>query len=182
VLPQLHVCRSKLRALMAQMHFHVTGSDTSPKIRGNLEKYLMTLDVKPEIAAALQALASAKGLSVEDYLEQLVENQLPRKLEDATRSEDSGMVWENGLFIYRTGRPLPSRVVDDAIRQVREERAQHSNNQSGGPSLTPRSYSKPPALPLRTVLQFCSLGQLSWTYLFSTIGHDCRTPPRLSAP
>ena len=90
---------------------------------GKLEKYFMTLDVKPEIAAALEALASAKGLSVEDYLERLVENQLPLKLEDATRSEGSGMVWENGLFVYRTGRPLPLRVVDDAIRQTREERA-----------------------------------------------------------
>lgn len=85
----------------------------------------MTLDIKPEIAAALEALASAKGLSVEDYLEQLVENQLPLKLEDATRSEGSGMVWENGLFVYRTGKPLPSREVDNAIGQVREERAQH---------------------------------------------------------
>jgi hypothetical protein len=85
----------------------------------------MTLDVKPEIAAALEALASAKGLSVEDYLEQLVENQLPVKAEDGTGSEGSGMVWENGLFVCRTGRPLPLRVVDDAIRQVREERAQH---------------------------------------------------------
>ena len=85
----------------------------------------MTLDLKPEIAAALQALVSAQGLSVENYLEQLLEKELPLKLEDATRSEGSGMVWENGLFVYRTGRPLPSRVVDDAIRQVREERAQH---------------------------------------------------------
>jgi len=34
------------------------------------------------------------------------------------------MVWENGLFIYRTD-PPPLRVVDEAIRQVREERAQH---------------------------------------------------------
>jgi hypothetical protein len=85
----------------------------------------MTLDVKPEIAAALEALASAKGLSVEDYLEQLVENQLPLKVEDATRSEASGMVWENGLSVYRTGRSLPLRVVEDAIRQVREESAQH---------------------------------------------------------
>jgi len=85
----------------------------------------MTLDVKPKIAAALEALASAKGLSVEEYLEQLVEKELPLKLEDASRSESSGMVWENGLFVYRTGRPLPLRVVDDAIRQVREERAQH---------------------------------------------------------
>src|SRR5215467_155609 len=87
-------------------------------LRGKLEKYLMTLDVKPKIAAALEALASAKGLSLEDYLEQLVEEQLPVKPEDGTRSEGSGMVWENGLFVYRTGRPLPSRAVDDAIRQV----------------------------------------------------------------
>lgn len=85
----------------------------------------MTLDVKPEVAAALEALASAKGLSVEDYLEQFVRKELPFKLEDNAGSEGSGMVWENGLFVYRTGRPLPLRVVDDAIRQVREQRAQH---------------------------------------------------------
>jgi len=29
----------------------------------------MTLDLKPEIAAALEVLASANGLSVKDYLE-----------------------------------------------------------------------------------------------------------------
>ena len=86
----------------------------------------MTLDLKPEIAAALEALASAKGLSVEDYLEQLVEKELPLKMENAIGSEGSGMVWENGLFVYRTGKPLPLRVVDDAIRQTREERARTS--------------------------------------------------------
>ncbi|MGB7845042.1 MAG: hypothetical protein WBL63_05455 [Candidatus Acidiferrum sp.] len=85
----------------------------------------MALDLKPEIAAALEALASAKGLSVEDYLALLVEKEMPLKLEDASDSEGCGMVWENGLLVYRTGKPLPSRVIDDAIRQVREERAQH---------------------------------------------------------
>jgi hypothetical protein len=64
-------------------------------------------------------------MSVEDYLGELLEKELPVKLEDAARSEGSGMVWENGLLVYRTGRPLPLRAVDDAIRQVREERAQH---------------------------------------------------------
>jgi hypothetical protein len=84
----------------------------------------MTLEVKPKIAAALEALASAKGLSVEDYLEQLVEKELPRKPEDGAAAEESGMVLEDGLFVYRTGRPLSLRVIDDAIRHVREERAQ----------------------------------------------------------
>ena len=54
-----------------------------------------------------------------------MEKEFSLKLEDATRSEGSGMVWENGLFVYRTGKPLLLHVVDDAIRQVREERAQH---------------------------------------------------------
>jgi len=54
-----------------------------------------------------------------------VEKELPLKLEDATRSEGSGMVLENGLIVYRTGRPLPLQVVDGAIRQVREERGHH---------------------------------------------------------
>lgn len=66
----------------------------------------MTLDVKPEIATALEALASAKGLSVEDYLEHLVKRAFPPKPEAAAGSEGSGMVWQNGLFVYRTGRPL----------------------------------------------------------------------------
>jgi len=84
----------------------------------------MTLDVKPEVAAALEALASAQGLSIGEYLEQLVQKELPLQQEQATGSETSGMVWENGLFVYRTGRALPSHVVDDAVRQVREERAE----------------------------------------------------------
>ena len=85
----------------------------------------MSLDLRPEVAAALQALASAKGLSVEEYLERLVQKELPLQQEEATGSKASGMVWENGLFVYRTGKPLPSHVLDDVIRQVREERMQH---------------------------------------------------------
>jgi len=83
----------------------------------------MTLDVKPEIAAALEALAAAQGLSVEDYLQQLVERELSAKPEGTGASEGSGMVWENGLLVYRTGRPVPQGIVDDLIRRGREERA-----------------------------------------------------------
>lgn len=83
----------------------------------------MTLDVKPEIAAALEALAAAQGLSVEDYLQQLVQKELPANLEAGDASEGSGMVRENGLLVYRTGKPVPQSVVDDLIRRGREERA-----------------------------------------------------------
>lgn len=85
----------------------------------------MTIELRPEIAAALETLAAAKGLSVEEYLEQLVERELPANGADADGSEGSGMVLENGLLVYRTGKPLPTRAVDEFVRQIREERAQH---------------------------------------------------------
>lgn len=83
----------------------------------------MTLDVKPEIAAALQSLASAKGLSVEAYLEYVVQKESSLAEENSPAAEGSGMVWENGLFVYRNGEPLPSEQVDKVLREVREEGA-----------------------------------------------------------
>jgi hypothetical protein len=88
----------------------MTEKNSRLKLLFELKRCLVTLDLKPGIAAALAALASAKGLSVEDYLQQLVEKELPPAMEDATHSEGSGMVWENGLFGYRIGRPLPLHV------------------------------------------------------------------------
>lgn len=85
----------------------------------------MTLHLKPELAAGLKALAHAQGLSVEDYLKQLVERELSASAPDGTTSGEDGMVWEKGLFVYRTGKPLPSHVVDDAVRRSRDERSKH---------------------------------------------------------
>ena len=83
----------------------------------------MTVNLRPEVASRLEALASARGLSVDEYLQQLVEREVPATAAEPLPSEGAGMVWENGLFVYRTGRPLPSRVVDEAIRRSRKERA-----------------------------------------------------------
>jgi hypothetical protein len=85
----------------------------------------MTLHLRPDVAAQLEALAAAQGLSVDDYLQQLVERELPATAAEPVASEGSGMVWENGLLVYRTGKPLPIHVVDDAIRRSRERRARH---------------------------------------------------------
>ena len=84
----------------------------------------MTLHLKSDLAAGLEALAAAQGLSVEDYLGQLVQRELPATPAEPAPFEGSGMVWENGLLVYRTGKPLPAHVVDDAIRRSREERSQ----------------------------------------------------------
>lgn len=85
----------------------------------------VTLTLKPELEAGLLAQAQAVGLTLEGYLQQLIEKELSAEAVDAGRPEGSGMVWENGLLVYRTGRPLPGHIVDDAIRRSREERAQH---------------------------------------------------------
>ena len=82
----------------------------------------MTVNLKPEVAKRLEALASAQGLSVDDYLERLIESEIPPAALEADLAASSGMVWENGLFVYRTGKPLPSHLVDEAIRRSREER------------------------------------------------------------
>ncbi|HLJ25960.1 MAG TPA: hypothetical protein VKY85_04565 [Candidatus Angelobacter sp.] len=84
----------------------------------------MTLHLRPEIAAGLEALANAQGLSVEDYLKQLVERELPIRAPEAPLSEGDGMVWENGLFVYRTGKPLLTHIINDAIRHSRDERSE----------------------------------------------------------
>ena len=85
----------------------------------------MTLDLRPEIAQGLEALASAQGLSVEDYLQQLVARELPVPPAEPSAASESGMVLENGLLVYKTGKPLPAHFVDEAIRRVRDERSQH---------------------------------------------------------
>jgi hypothetical protein len=85
----------------------------------------MIIDIRPDIAEGLEVLASSQGLSVEEYLDRLVARELPEPMPDAPSSHESGMVWENGLLVYKTGKPLPTHVVDDVIARIREERSQH---------------------------------------------------------
>ena len=52
----------------------------------------MNIDLQPEIAQGLQALASAQGLSIEDYLQRLVARELPATMTQGSASTKSGMV------------------------------------------------------------------------------------------
>ncbi len=86
---------------------------------------IVNLNLEPEIEAGLLAHARATGMSLEGYLQQLVERELSVEASEDAPTEGTGMVWEDGLFVYRTGMPLPAHVVDDAIRSSREDRALH---------------------------------------------------------
>lgn len=89
------------------------------------------LNIKPEFEAGLVAQAAAADMTLEDYLESRIERELPdasveaEQSVEAGESEESGMVWEDGLLVYRTGRPLPAHVIDNAVKRSREERARH---------------------------------------------------------
>jgi hypothetical protein len=46
--------------------------------------------------------------------------------EDAGAEDgETGLVEEDGLVVYRTGRPLPDHILDQALLRMREERASH---------------------------------------------------------
>ena len=71
----------------------------------------MTIELRPEIAAALETLAAAKGLSVEEYLEQLVERELPAewcRRGRLRRERDGARKWALGLP-HRKAAADPSR-------------------------------------------------------------------------
>lgn len=86
----------------------------------------MTLHLRPEIADGLTAIAASRGLTVEEYLQQLVERELLSDTPvNSPPAEGSGMVWENGLFIYGAGTALPDAFIDNAIRRSREDRSQY---------------------------------------------------------
>jgi hypothetical protein len=87
----------------------------------------MSLNIRPEIEAGLRAIAQARGVTVEAYLQDLVARELPTSPGNMAGAADaaepaSGMVRENGIQVYRTGRPLPASVVDEAIKRSREDR------------------------------------------------------------
>ena len=82
----------------------------------------VTLNFNPEVEAGLMAQAQATGMTLEHYVQKLVEKEVSVEALQGGRAETTGMVWENGILVYRTGRPLPTHLVDNAIQQSREER------------------------------------------------------------
>ena len=85
----------------------------------------VTLNLKPEVEAGLAAHAKATGMTLEDYLQLLVERDFSVDAEEVLQREGSGMVWEDGLFIYGVGSALPEGFIDNAIQRSRDERSQH---------------------------------------------------------
>ena len=85
----------------------------------------MTLDLKPQVVAALKALASERGLLIEEYLERHVVDAAYDSVATDSESTESGMVWENGMYVYNPKQSVGITNTEDMIRGIRESRLRH---------------------------------------------------------
>ena len=74
----------------------------------------MTLDLRPETADALAAIAHARGLSVADYLQEIVDREIPAHAASCKEMFEQGL----GLF----GSPEDAALLDQAVTLAYEER------------------------------------------------------------
>ena len=84
----------------------------------------MNLRFRPETKAKLAAYAAAQGVSVDAYLEALVEKELPR--------QDAGYatVFEQGLGLF--GSPEDAALLDEVVSLAYQER-RHPSRSSDAP-------------------------------------------------
>ena len=73
----------------------------------------MTLHLRPELAAGLETLANAQGISVEDYLKQLVEREL--SCEVAPRRRLSAEEWTHQFEEWADSFPQAPPIPDEAL-------------------------------------------------------------------
>ena len=79
----------------------------------------MTLDLRPEIAQGLETLASAQGLSVEDYLQRLVARELPMTADAShiSRPRLSSDEWEHQFEQWADSFPAAPPIPDEALNR-----------------------------------------------------------------
>ena len=84
----------------------------------------VTLNLPPDIERAFQVEAEARGLSLDEFLSEVV---LSRAEDVAgqcavTGSVSARLVFEDGVPVLRTGHPIGISVVDDTLDSIRRER------------------------------------------------------------
>ncbi len=85
----------------------------------------MDLHLKPETQARLEAHAAQLGLSANEFIEALVERELPETESQANGSHGIQFQKEHGLWVFRTGKPMPLSLINDTVQIMRREREDH---------------------------------------------------------
>jgi hypothetical protein len=78
----------------------------------------VTLNLPPDVERAYVDAASAKGVDLDSLLTEILISQSQQ-----APSEAHGLVDEDGLVVYKTGRPLPEGYLEEALRRSRDERS-----------------------------------------------------------
>jgi hypothetical protein len=79
----------------------------------------ITLGLKPEIAASLITQAAAKGVSVEQYLQSWIENNLPTETEQPLSQPETTENWRELLDAFSNNPALANAppLSDEAINR-----------------------------------------------------------------
>jgi hypothetical protein len=80
----------------------------------------LTIQISDEQAALLQANAAAQGLSLEAWLQKLAEEK--PAFQEPSQPGTGQFQREHGLWVYRTGDPMPPSLVNETLAQIRQER------------------------------------------------------------
>jgi hypothetical protein len=73
----------------------------------------ITIELTPEIEAGLAALAAEQSMALPDYLQHLLEGQVPLRKAAALSARDRARLWRESA----TGMPYTPPLSDEAVRR-----------------------------------------------------------------
>jgi hypothetical protein len=71
----------------------------------------ITIELPPEIEASLAALAAEQGMALSDYLQQLIEEQVPARKAAALSPAERALIWRESA----KGLPHTPALSDEAV-------------------------------------------------------------------
>jgi hypothetical protein len=84
----------------------------------------VTLNLPPDIERAFRCEAQARGLSLDEFLSEVILSRAERVAGQftVTASLSAQLVHEEGVPVLRTGQPIGISVVDETLDRIRRER------------------------------------------------------------
>ena len=82
----------------------------------------ITLHLPPDIEAGLLAEAEARGMSVDNLLQEVIRRFAERDAPLQTPDQVGTWEQEDGVWVLSTGQPMSPDVVQDTLDAIRRER------------------------------------------------------------
>jgi hypothetical protein len=82
----------------------------------------ITLHLPPEVEAGLLAEAKARGVPVDNLLEEVIRRFAERDTPIESPRATGRLVQESGVWVLSTGQPIGPEVVQDTLDAIRQER------------------------------------------------------------